>query len=217
MFVRKICFFLCTILFLSGCFGVTSFAARTGEFETGVVEFTAFTPNDFTEPVEILLKHKTEQLELKYYLYRINNYFSNESVPCGDYSVTVTVSGAEEVGYIYEDSLCVEPSANLAVPFTVIIDYSAGEGSISNDIEDFEDLEELEELFGEEAGVDNSEEDTEAVEDIQEDTADSLAEEESSVSSSHRKGFGSLLVSLLFSVLLIVAVGAILWVFKNRL
>lgn len=211
MFAKKVfCSLLLLICFLS-VFLVNVSAARTGEFEAYSIEFKALTPDDLVEPVEIQLTHLTEKYVLKYYLYDINNYFSNELIPPGEYSVNVSVGNVEQsnFNFIYEKRLYVEPSS-VAVSFTVVVDNASLEGDAyggetTNETEDSVDISENKEEEALDAESNEVEENIE-----QGKNASGLNK---NGEPEHSSGGGSLLVSFLFSAFLIIvcAIGLWLW------
>ena len=210
MFVKKLSFVLLCALLIINFFAIGSSAARAGEFETGFVEFKALTPDGFAEPIEIVLIHKTEDYELRYYLYKINDYFSNEQVPLGDYDVTVNIANDEEVyGYIHEDGLYVE-SVNLAVPFRIIVDGNSLEGDVSdNEVINTIDVDDEKGVLISEGFESNNEEKNNTIE--ENDTGKG-----ENVKISDEKQTGRLLSSLIFSAVMIVAGGLVVLWLKKR-
>lgn len=207
---KKVCYIL-ALVFCFSVFAVGTSAARTGEFETHDVEFRALVPADLFETIEIQLTHKTENYTLKYHLYKANGYFSNVPVHPGEYSVRVSVGNSEpeDFTYIYEEHLSVVPSST-AIPFIVIVDnasydiYSDSSESLTEgakgDTAVPEDIK----------GVENDDRGPSDEDGIRKPTDEKKPNEKDGGSSS-----GSLFISFLFSVILLVVVGILLWVYKN--
>lgn len=208
MFVKKMLLSLVVIFTVLNVFFVSTFAARSGEVERGYIEFEAFTPDDFTDPIEIQLAHKEEGYVLKYYLYKINNYFLNEAVPCGDYDVSINVGERQdEFTFIYENSLLVE-SGNLAIPFNIIMDYTSLEGDASIQVNPNSSNEDEGKINISEEKDDTEKQDLSVAPDK---TSSQDSQEENSSKSPY-----SVLISFGFSLLLLLVVAFVMWKFKNR-
>jgi len=213
MFIKKSLLSLVVVFTIFNVYSVSAFAARFEEVEKGYVEFDAFAPDDFAEPIEIQLTHKGQGYVLYYYLYKINNYFLNEAVPCGDYYVSVNIGERQdELAFIYENSLLVE-SANLAVPFSIIIDYASfgGDPPVLVNPEP-SNIDEGTVIVPEEKidDVDKHESNTEPDKSTSQDSNEENNEENTTKSSY------SVLISFVISVVLLLVVAFILWKIKNR-
>ena len=217
-FNRLFCGFIAIIFFVFAL-PIGSTAARTGEFETYDVAFRAFVPGDVVEPVHVQLKHKTEDYVLTYTLLAMNDYFINEPVYPGEYSVSVSVDGRnpDEFYFMYDKVFVVEPSA-VAVPFNIIIDNVSLEGDapalpITPTPETETDSlppENSDAALPTDGAQKNDGFD--AVETPQED----LSATDETTSIEQGKGRKSLLFSFLFSCSLIAVVTFVLWQIKKR-
>lgn len=217
MFFKKLfCGLLVAVLFINFC---SVSAARTGEFETYFVEFKALVPDDLSETIDIQLTNKGEGYVLNYYLYKINGYFSNESVPPGDYSVSVSVANAkpDDFNFVYEKEFVVEESA-VAIPFSIIIDNSslngdAGEVAPNDFSEVLSDEDNNDTVVSE--NDDEFDNETTSVDSAVEESInkESASDEEGA----DNNGFvASFLVSLFFSVFIIVLVVLVVLFIKKR-
>ena len=218
MFKKVFCF-MSVVLLMACLLSVTSVAARTGEFETNGVEFDVITPDDLLEPVEIHLTEKNQGYVLSYYVHKLNNYFSNEDVPIGEYSVKVVVltdDKDEEFHYIYKKDLIVETSST-AIPFQVIIDRDYSEVDDNLDGEDSSADEDgwYDDDWDDEEDPGNEDEDLPDDNDLDEDITET--KKDSGKNTNKGKSDSSLLFSLLFSVALIaIAAGVMYWLKKRQ-
>ena len=222
MFKKLFTLLLCVIYFVCA-FTAAVAAARSGEFETQDVEFQAFVTNDVVEPIQITLTHVTDNYKLYYFLYSGNNYFSNEQVALGEYSVEVMVSGYDvsEFSYAYDKILKVEP-ASTAISFTIIADLVLTKGDYSGEsgvstgneliINDEFNNNELTDLPTDEKA------DVVKVEASNDDSTEHSSDDSSqdSKEGTSTKSPYSLLISFAFSLVLILVAAFVLWKIKNR-
>lgn len=216
MFLKKlVCFLVCFLL----CINIVSVgAARTGEEETAFVEFKALYPDDLVDPVEITLKEKDTGYVLNYYLYNINNYFSNVAVPVGSYSVTATVTSNDEnvFKYVYDKELVVESSA-VAKEFVIIVD-NAQTGASEDD--EAEIVSTLNSLFGDEeqsnfTETEELDNNTSEINSVNSSSTDSSTDNENTTTNS-KSGHGSIIVSFCISVFIIIVAALVAWFIKKR-
>lgn len=208
--LKKSCFVL-ALMFCFSFFAVSTSAARTGEFEAYDVEFRAFVPDDLFEAIEIQLTNKTDNNVLKYYLYKTNGYYSNIPVYPGEYTVRVSVANStdEDFTYIHDGELNVVASSS-AISFIIIVDnvsyddYSDLSGTVSSENAPVTDH------------VDDAEENNAGSErEPAKDDGDISPNSDAANIKTSGKSSGSLWVSFLFSVILIVVVGILLWIYKK--
>lgn len=209
---------LCGLIVLVLCLNVfTVAAARTGEFETQFVEFQAFVPDDLAAPVHIELTDKNSDTVLNYYLYENNQYFNNVGVALGVYDVKVRVENAREsdFNFIYDKVLNVKKDT-VAMPFRIIVDDASLVGDAGGNKDNLPQKDTTSTVGKDD--VDEKVDDTPSVVDDDKDTTTTVGEVEKNDSDDSSKGssLGKVIVSLVFSILIIAAGVVVYWFVKKR-
>ena len=228
---------LLIVFLLMYSFSVLSFAGKITYAEGYNVEFKVLPANNFDYSVKVELTNTKDQMAINVMLHYLNDYFTNETIPPGEYSVKVSVVGREDADFYfyYDKTLLVEPSA-VAATFDIIIDdASLGDESGSEFVESTPNP------VSESAQTDASSNvlSTDKVQDVTPSSSDkkdvdntTLPENSPSFENTaipeaspinpqknigFDNGWGSLFVSFCFSIgLILIAVIVMLWIKKHR-